>query len=194
MNVLGWTMFGLVGTLDTAGMFVLGVAIAIGLWFRGSRRVGEAALGVQRRPASGMWQRPSRSRYPVQPSRRTRGRPSDDEFACTREDIAAARDEGPAPAYHVEDYLMTDLPDSTDDQAANASTADGETPDGDPELAALVDSTAGDAEPEAGVDATEPVVEATPAVADSTSPIAPTPPRMTRPPSMWCRSCPSRPP
>ena len=65
---------------------------------------------------------------------------------------------------------MTDLPDSTDDQAANSSTPDGETPAGDPELAALVDPTAGDAKPEAGVDATEPVVEATPAVAESTSP------------------------
>jgi hypothetical protein len=34
--------------------------------------------------------------------------------------------------------LMTDLPDSAADQAANASTPDGGTPGGDPELAALV--------------------------------------------------------
>ncbi len=64
---------------------------------------------------------------------------------------------------------MTDLPNSAADRAANASTPDGETPAGDPELAALVrrtappvdaDHTAGDATPEAGTDATEPVFDA----------------------------------
>jgi hypothetical protein len=33
---------------------------------------------------------------------------------------------------------MTDMPNSAADRAANASTPDGETPAGDPELAALV--------------------------------------------------------
>jgi len=83
---------------------------------------------------------------------------------------------------------MTDLPNSSADRAANASTPDGETPAGDPELAALVRrdaspdvadpslaalvnlgrrpvssavpaAPAGDATPEAGVDDTEPVFD-----------------------------------
>ena len=67
---------------------------------------------------------------------------------------------------------MTDLPSSAADRAANASTSDGETPAGDPELAApAADHTAqaseavpaaGDATPEAGADATEPVVDPVP--------------------------------
>ena len=36
------------------------------------------------------------------------------------------------------EHLMTDLPNASDDPVANASTPDGETPAGDPELAALV--------------------------------------------------------
>ena len=47
---------------------------------------------------------------------------------------------------------MTDLPNSAADRAADASTTDGETPAGDPELAALVrrDAPPGDAAPTAG--------------------------------------------
>ncbi|HEX5825038.1 MAG TPA: peptidoglycan binding domain-containing protein, partial [Candidatus Limnocylindrales bacterium] len=79
---------------------------------------------------------------------------------------------------------MTDLPNSEADRAANASTPDGESPAGDPELAALVRRDAppddgdpslaalvtGDATAGAGVEATEPVVPVTSAAADSTSP------------------------
>src|SRR5207245_6702191 len=69
-------------------------------------------------------------------------------FACTREDVAAARDEARRqPTAH--EHLMTDLPNSAADRAANASTSDGETPAGDPELAALVrrDALPDDADP-----------------------------------------------
>jgi vancomycin resistance protein YoaR len=64
---------------------------------------------------------------------------------------------------------MTDLPNSAADPAGNASTPDGETPAGDPELAALVrrDAPPDDADPS---DATEPVFDVTSAAADSTSP------------------------
>ena len=55
------------------------------------------------------------------------------EFARTRENVAAARDEARRrPTAH--EHLMTDLPNSAADRAANASTPDGETPAGDPEL------------------------------------------------------------
>ncbi len=74
---------------------------------------------------------------------------------------------------------MTDLPNSAADRAANASVPEGETPAGDPELAALVGRdappddagpAAGDATPEGGADATEPVLDVTSAAAESTSP------------------------
>ena len=53
------------------------------------------------------------------------------------EDVAAARDEAwLRPTAH--EHLMTDLPNSAADGAANTSTPDGDTPAGDPELAALV--------------------------------------------------------
>jgi len=82
------------------------------------------------------------------------------------------------------EHLMTDLPNSEADQPANASTPEGESPVGDPELAALVrhDAPTDDADPslaalvtgaapsEAGAEATEPLFDATPAEADSTSP------------------------
>ncbi|HZC32899.1 MAG TPA: VanW family protein [Candidatus Bathyarchaeia archaeon] len=92
---------------------------------------------------------------------------------------------------------MTDLPDAAPNGTASASTPDGETPAGDPELTALVrhdpppddaepsltgapavDETAqasetgpaaGDATPETGADAAEPVLDASSASADSTS-------------------------
>jgi hypothetical protein len=59
---------------------------------------------------------------------------------------------------------MTDLPNSAADRAAKASSADIETPAGDPELAALVRR---DPPPD---DATEPAFDVTSAAADSTSP------------------------
>ena len=66
---------------------------------------------------------------------------------------------------------MTDLNDSAADRAADASIPDGETPPGlNPELAALVDPAAGEATPEAAVDATESVFEATAGATESTSP------------------------
>ncbi len=67
---------------------------------------------------------------------------------------------------------MTDLPNSAADRAAEASTPDGETPVGDPELAALVQRTAGNATPEAGAEATETVLDVTTATADSTSAVS----------------------
>ncbi len=83
---------------------------------------------------------------------------------------------------------MTELPDSAADRAANASTHDGETPAGDPELAALVQRDAppagdpelaalvrGDAPPDAPVDATVPVFDVPVAavVTDSEPPARP---------------------
>ncbi len=81
---------------------------------------------------------------------------------------------------------MTDLPNSAADRAADASTPDGETPagdpelaalvgpdappQGDPELAALVSPAASPATPEAGADATEPDADPSVAAADSTPP------------------------
>ena len=82
---------------------------------------------------------------------------------------------------------MTDLPNPAADGAANVPTPDGETPAGDPELAALVRAdaaldagdpelaalvspAAGQATPEEGADATVRVLEATAAAEDSTSP------------------------
>ncbi len=71
---------------------------------------------------------------------------------------------------------MTDLTDSEDDRASDASTPEAETPAGDPELAALVrhDQPSIDADPslaalvsptpEAGADATEPGVDTVPVV------------------------------
>ena len=77
----------------------------------------------------------SEGRHASQSSRPSR--PSRDTFACTREDVAAVGDEARRrPTAH--EHLMTDLPDSAADRAANAPTPDGETPAGDPELAALV--------------------------------------------------------
>jgi vancomycin resistance protein YoaR len=68
---------------------------------------------------------------------------------------------------------MTDLPNSAADLAANASAPDDETPAAD-EMAHGFEAgpTADDATPEAGADATEPVVDVTSAAADSTSPDA----------------------
>ena len=67
---------------------------------------------------------------------------------------------------------MTDLPDSAADRAANAPTPDGETPAGDPSLAALVEAGAppDEATPEAGADAIEPDLDVSSVAADSTSP------------------------
>ena len=58
-------------------------------------------------------------------------------FACTRENVAATRDEARRRPTAYE-HLMTDLPNSKADEAADAPTPDGDTPAGDPELAALV--------------------------------------------------------
>ena len=92
------------------------------------------------------------------------------------EDGAAARDEAwRRPTAH--EHLMTDLPNSAADAAANASTPDGETPAGDPELAALVART-------------DAAIRNAPAPGEP-----PTPPRRTRrrPPSPASMPCRSRP-
>ncbi len=74
--------------------------------------------------------------------------------AHTPEDVAAAgRPARRRPTAH--EHLMTDLPDSAADPAADASTPDGDAPAGDPELAALVQrGTAGAAAADAAADAT----------------------------------------
>ncbi len=70
-----------------------------------------------------------------------------DRFDCTRQDVAAGRDEARRRPTH--EHVMTDLPNSAADRADNASTPGGETPAGDPELAALVrrDAPPDDADP-----------------------------------------------
>jgi vancomycin resistance protein YoaR len=65
---------------------------------------------------------------------------------------------------------MTDLPNSAADQAANASTPDGETPAGDPELAALVrgDAPPGEADPSQPAGGPEEPVAGAPAADETT--------------------------
>ena len=67
------------------------------------------------------------------------------------------------------EHLMTELPDSAADQAANSSTPDGETLAGDPELAALVrrDAQPDDADPSLAALVTDATTDA-PAPGDST--------------------------
>ena len=77
---------------------------------------------------------------------------------------------------------MTDLPNSAADRAANASTPDGETPVGDPELAALVrrDAPPDDADPSPAALVTAPA--AMPRARPARMPPSPSPGEPTRPP------------
>ena len=93
---------------------------------------------------------------------------------------------------------MTDLPDAAADRAADESTPDGETPAGDPELAALVGTTPGsDARSRRGWHRArrrydDPRLDLAPSEPTDTAPADTSP--TSEPASMPCRSCPSRPP